>query len=502
MIAIYVRVSTEKQKDNYSIPTQIDLGIKFAESQKEKFKIYQEAGSGTSIIKRIELQRMLADISKGKIHKVWVVKSDRLSRKLGDAEKLRDSFNEQGVKLYINGEILDFSKPENLLQYHITSAVSEYERSQIVARSIRGKQAWQNEGKMVVPNLYGYDFKFNSQGKREWFVKEDEAEVIRKIFHYYNHENRSINRIMHQLNENGFRTKTGKYWQTNQIKKILTQSIYIGKSWDVYGKEIDSAIYAPIVDEKTFYTARNKIKHSTGPKYEQMWKKAKFELSSLMSCKHCGASYFYGKRKLKSGGYREYYQHNARNASFRSCDQPRKIIYRQNIESIISDFIFYELVNDHDNMAKWLNAYRENIIIGRETAESEINELEGNISTLSEKKGNIIDLVSDGTIPKLDAKMKIGEINIEIKALRVKLKEYYSILQMHSEIANVDLYKAIIDLALKYEKLKPVKRRKLYMKVFKDIIIDNDKIYIQFHNGLERKLMFPNIKSETYFPET
>jgi DNA invertase Pin-like site-specific DNA recombinase len=55
MIAIYARVSTEKQKDNYSLPVQRAKGIAFAESLGEDYVVYEEVKSGATLIVRTEL---------------------------------------------------------------------------------------------------------------------------------------------------------------------------------------------------------------------------------------------------------------------------------------------------------------------------------------------------------------------------------------------------------------------------------------------------------------
>jgi site-specific DNA recombinase len=136
MIAIYCRISTRQQEDKYSIGTQIERGMEFAKGK--DFKIYQETQSGSSMEGRAEMERMLNDISLNLINKVWVIESSRLTRDLSDAIKIQKIFSSHNVKLYVNGVQTDFTQPEKLLSYHITSAVSEYERAQIVARSVRG----------------------------------------------------------------------------------------------------------------------------------------------------------------------------------------------------------------------------------------------------------------------------------------------------------------------------------------------------------------------------
>ena len=79
MVGIYGRVSTIKQLDNYSLGIQKKRGIEFAEALNEDYRIYEEAESGSSMIPRAELERLLADIKAGLIDKVWAIEFARVS---------------------------------------------------------------------------------------------------------------------------------------------------------------------------------------------------------------------------------------------------------------------------------------------------------------------------------------------------------------------------------------------------------------------------------------
>ena len=103
MVGIYARVSTVKQKDNYSLGVQKRQGIEFANSLNEEYIIYEEAESGSSMIARQELERMLTDIKNGIVTKVWAIEFTRISRSVEDLQVIKRIFNENNTELYING---------------------------------------------------------------------------------------------------------------------------------------------------------------------------------------------------------------------------------------------------------------------------------------------------------------------------------------------------------------------------------------------------------------
>lgn len=79
---IYVRVSTEDQKDNgYSIDSQLRMIKEYCEKNNyDIIDIYNDAGySGKNLI-RPNMQRLIKDIAAKKLDKLIAIKVDRLTR--------------------------------------------------------------------------------------------------------------------------------------------------------------------------------------------------------------------------------------------------------------------------------------------------------------------------------------------------------------------------------------------------------------------------------------
>src|SRR5688500_14379272 len=78
--ALYVRVSTGKQKDNWSVKDQLALGH-LGEARGLRVVVYSEQGvSGETIEDRPVMIRLLADIKAGKVAAILCVATSRLSR--------------------------------------------------------------------------------------------------------------------------------------------------------------------------------------------------------------------------------------------------------------------------------------------------------------------------------------------------------------------------------------------------------------------------------------
>lgn len=76
---IYVRVSTDDQRDNgYSIDSQLRMIKEYCEKNSyDIVDVYNDAGHSGKDLMRPEMQRLLKDIKSHKIEKIVAIKVDR-----------------------------------------------------------------------------------------------------------------------------------------------------------------------------------------------------------------------------------------------------------------------------------------------------------------------------------------------------------------------------------------------------------------------------------------
>ena len=92
--AIYVRVSTDEQKDNgYSVDAQLRMLKEYCERNNyEIFDVYNDAGYSGKDLMRPAMQRLLNDIKNKKIDILLAIKVDRLTRNNYDGFWLSKTF--------------------------------------------------------------------------------------------------------------------------------------------------------------------------------------------------------------------------------------------------------------------------------------------------------------------------------------------------------------------------------------------------------------------------
>ena len=87
--------------------------------------IFEEKKSGTSTIKRLELQSCLKHLRKG--DSLVITKLDRLARSVTDLSKIVEELTNKDVDLVVLDQNIDTSTPYGKLTFHLLGAFAEFE---------------------------------------------------------------------------------------------------------------------------------------------------------------------------------------------------------------------------------------------------------------------------------------------------------------------------------------------------------------------------------------
>lgn len=165
-IAIYARVSTDKQK----VDMQLNELRQFA--ARSGWTIYEEyidqnfTGANTN---RPAFQEMMEAARKRRFDMLLVWKLDRLSRSLKDLINTIDELGSSGIDFISYDNNLDTSTPTGKLVFQIVGAVAEFEKDIIRERVVAGLAAARNKGKQLgrppIPQtVYDKAVKMRSEG--------------------------------------------------------------------------------------------------------------------------------------------------------------------------------------------------------------------------------------------------------------------------------------------------------------------------------------------------
>jgi len=332
---IYTRVSTEMQKDGYSIDAQKEAIKNHAKThQIAIIGEYSDVASGKSVEGREDFQRMMQDIrvKKDNVDYVIVFKLSRFGRNVADVLNSLREMQKYKVNLISVEDCLDSSKSSGKFMIAILAAVAEMERDNISIQTLAGRYEKARQG-LWNGGFAPYGYKL-VKGKLQ--IAKDEEEVIKVIFEQYTTTNKGLNGVAKYLNNNGYKKKirqngTLPMFSASFVKAVIDNPVYCGKI--AYGRrktekidDEESQYHVVKQDDAEIVKAKGKHKAIIS---EAMWKEAqkkrkmrgvKYEkkhsldhaniLSGILKCPRCGAS-MYGNvnRKKKKDGtyYKDYF---------------------------------------------------------------------------------------------------------------------------------------------------------------------------------------------------
>ena len=261
---IYVRVSTEEQvREGYSIRAQEEKLRSYANLKDwDIYSIYADEGiSAKDIEGRPAIKRLIADVTSGKVNNVLVYKIDRLTRSTKNLIELIDLFNQYHCAFNSLNESIDTSSATGRMFLKIVGIFAEFERENLAERLRLGFERKAREGFSLCTHApYGYH---RAKGEKILTIVPEEAEVVRRIFHMFLHDDYTQHQIARTLNSQNISTKMGKIWSNGIIRQTLTNPTHIGKVR--YSVKDESRYFESdgehdkILDEDTFYQVQDKL---------------------------------------------------------------------------------------------------------------------------------------------------------------------------------------------------------------------------------------------------
>jgi site-specific DNA recombinase len=238
--AIYTRVSSDQQKENKTIGSQVDELLRFAEEQgfvvPDEY-VFKDEGYSGAILVRPGLEKVRDLSAEGQIQVILIYSPDRLSRNYAYQVVLMDEFASCGTEvLFINSPKAD--TPEEALLLQFQGMISEYERAMIKERCRRGKRFKAKSG--VVSVLCGAPYGFNYIRKTEeaaayYQINEAEAVVVKEMFRMYTEDFCGIGAVARKFTAEKIPTrKNNARWERSVIWAMLRNPAYSGKA--CYGK--------------------------------------------------------------------------------------------------------------------------------------------------------------------------------------------------------------------------------------------------------------------------
>jgi site-specific DNA recombinase len=240
-LALYARVSTERQEKQETIESQLaDLHEFTRRQQAYARQDYVDDGFSGELLERPALDRLRDDAKKGLLDAVLVHSPDRLSRKFIHLGLLKEELAKSGAKVIFLNRPETKDTPEDNLLENVQGIIAEYEKAKILERTRRGKIHKAKYGFIVGGRApYGYKYVPGDKNKREpgrYELVAKEAKVVRLIFRMLVKDGLSVRAIARELTKKGIEPRRGKNWRTSTLHRILRNETYVGVTY--YNKNL------------------------------------------------------------------------------------------------------------------------------------------------------------------------------------------------------------------------------------------------------------------------
>lgn len=225
-VAAYCRISTMLESQTLSLETQMSVfRQKIVEYPGWKLvDIYADEGlTGTSVKKRKEFLRMIADCEAGKIDYVITKSISRFARNTLECLNYVRYLKSLGVNVLFEKENLDTGKEHSEMLLTVLASFAQEESYSISENVKWGIRKQFERGKPRWCNLYGY--RKGPQG--ELVIDEEKAQIVRRAFELYE-QGASFPEIANLFNKEGIPSPRGKQWAVFSVAEMLSNEKYKG----------------------------------------------------------------------------------------------------------------------------------------------------------------------------------------------------------------------------------------------------------------------------------
>ena len=414
-VAIYARVSSERQDVDLSVAAQLRALREHA--RKNGYMVVQEyvdeAESGR-VADRPQFKKMIeaAGRAEAPFKEILVWKYSRFTRNREHAVAYKSLLRKKGIRVVSITEQADDSATGRLLEA-IIEGVDEFYSENLAQEVVRGMREAASRGFWVGSTIpYGYSKVMVQDGAKKRPTLEpdpDTAPIVKRIFDMAEAGKGMLN-TTRILNEEGIATATGKRWSKNGVHYILKNEVYTGTMvWGTSAKakaepvRVEKAFPA-IVSKAQFRRVARLMRSRAPSKVNPRRVSSSYLLSGLVKCRRC-------KRALtgqdaKSGKFAYYVCQSLIKRGSGACNSPR--LNARRFEELVVGKIRSNILTE-GNITELVKVVDEEMDGVAAEQRKRLEAVESELEDVKRKLGRVWHLVENTDIEMTDAADRIKE---------------------------------------------------------------------------------------------
>lgn len=475
-VCAYCRVSTDETDQKNSLFAQKQFFQRYFHMHQNwtNVGIYADEGlSGTSLKKRDEFNRMIAEAKRGNIDLILTKEVSRFSRNVRDIMQIVEELRDIGVYVWFLSDDINTEKIEDRGKLTHMANIAEQESIRTSNRVKWGhQQRMQNGVVFGRKEMYGYNIVKDEMGIQHFVIIPEEAEVIKNIFEWFA-AGEGTHRIARRLEQQGITTKRYKNgWSNTVILRLLRNEKYVGdleqgKTYTphflTHEKKYNRGEYfkyytkdhhpeSAIVSRELWNTVQAILAEKAPSEEVKAKHSNRYWTSGKIYCGLCGQRYVSYVKQQKNVPYRAW-------VCFENHERGRyKQITLDNGETAIvgcnglrvNDRVLKTAV--HDIITEYILPHKDTILteMQKEIEElskpkdntSKVADLERKIAKKSEQLAKLTQGWMNGTVPDNAYKATIGLANQEFEELQEELRNIQT--EDTSNSTEIEMYEEYI----------------------------------------------------------
>jgi DNA invertase Pin-like site-specific DNA recombinase len=489
-VAAYCRVSTVHDDQLNSLESQVLYFDNYIKKQDdwEHIGLYADEGlTGTSVKSRTQFNLMVEAALCGKVDLIITKDVSRFARNTVDLLSTTRKLTACGVGVFFINDNIDTRNSEGEMRLSIIAVFAQEESRKISERVKWGVARAAERGFVLGCGVYGYYLE-----KGVLTVNEDEAAVVRKVYHDFVSGRKGIPTMAKEMNRDKIPCGKLKKWTGKKITRMLRDNRYTGDLIQrkthienyLTHKSVASAKeewivvrdnHEAIIDKQTFEAAQTELNRRAALVGENSCHTNRYWASGLVKCGRCGSTAVSRTKYNKDGTHVRFW--TCKNIFFQKrhssgCDS-----------NLINDAALLECVKTalqevDCNRDGILREVKKRIKEIQTVAPPDAKHAVAKIDGLKKKIQRVIDLYVEETITKEELNRQKQTYNDEIEFWATEVAR----LQNENEIG-----------------LKSANDTMAIMSRIEAVITQKDPTPVMYSHVIEKIVLFNNYCVDVYF---